>query len=128
MCSWLSVWAVPCPGLRWLALLDVLEDFVHLVQLVAQLRELHVDLGEFHVGVLLGGDSHFRQAAVLLAGGQLGPCLIADGVLPSPLVDGKADQASDDHYHDDEGDGGRVTHDPPPRPVRCPRARWYPRP
>jgi len=41
------------------ALLDVFEDFLHLVELVAQVRELHVDLGEFQVGVLLGGNRHF---------------------------------------------------------------------
>ena len=39
MISWLSVRAVQCPGFRWLALLDVFEDFLHLVQLIAQLGE-----------------------------------------------------------------------------------------
>jgi hypothetical protein len=32
-------------GFCWLPLFDVFEDFLHVVQLVAQLGELHVDLG-----------------------------------------------------------------------------------
>ena len=87
-------------------LLDVLEDFLHLIELVPQLGELHVDLPELHLGVLLGGDRHLRQAAVFLAGGQLGPCLAGDRKLLSPLVDRIPDQAADDQDDDDEGDGG----------------------
>jgi hypothetical protein len=39
-------------------LLDVPEDLLHLVDLVTDLGELHADLGELQVGVLLGGDRH----------------------------------------------------------------------
>src|SRR5215472_3987269 len=59
MASWLSVRTVSLPGSAGSALLDVFEDFLHLVELIAQVRELHVDLGELQVGVLLGGDRHF---------------------------------------------------------------------
>ena len=36
-----------CSVVLLAALLDVFEDFLHLIQLVAQLGELHVDLAEF---------------------------------------------------------------------------------
>jgi hypothetical protein len=39
-------------------LLDVPEDLLHLVDLVTDLGELHADLGELQVGVLLRGDRH----------------------------------------------------------------------
>ncbi len=88
-----------------------LRTFLHLIQLVAQLSELHVDLAELQVGVLLGGDSHLRQAPVLLACRQLGSCLPAERKLPSPLEDRVREQATDDQDDDNESDGDRATHD-----------------
>src|SRR5690348_6461454 len=115
-------------GFGWMLLLHVLEDFLHLIQLVAQLGELHVDLAEFQVGVLLGGYSHFRQAPVFLACGQLGSRLPAEGKLPTPLEDRVREQATDDQDDDDEGDSDRATHDSPLNLARCPPSGSWPRP
>src|SRR5215470_6870322 len=47
-------------------LLNFLEDVLQLLQLGPQLVDPHTDVGEPQVGVLLGGDRHVAQAAVLV--------------------------------------------------------------
>src|SRR5215831_4130754 len=47
-------------------LLDFLEDVLQLLQLGPQLVDPHADVGEPQVGVLLGGDRHVAEAAVLV--------------------------------------------------------------
>ena len=56
-------------------LLDVLEDLLQRLDLLAQVVELGADIAELEVGVLLGGDGQVGQPAVLL--GQLAVLLTA---------------------------------------------------